>query len=424
MANCAIVGINWGDEGKGRMVDYLADRFEVVVRYQGGNNAGHTVINEYGKSALNLLPSGIFHRETVNLLGVGTVIDLKHLTGEMDKLRERGVVITPENLRISERAMIVLPFHPLQDKLEEIRLGKDSYGSTQRGISPIYGDKYMKKAIQMGDLKYPETLRHHLKKLIDWKNAVFSQAYGQPPISFDETMEWLDTYGTPLIPYLCDTGKVLKEAQAAGKSILFEAQLGALRDIDYGIYPYSSSSSPLAAYAPIGGGLPSIKLDGVVGVVKAYSTCVGEGPFVGELSGDIATNLREAGGEYGAATGRPRRIAWMDVVATRYGIGLQGATQIALTKMDVLSHLKEIPVCVGYRLHGEITEDFPYTPELADCEPVYEVLPGWQQDICSVRNFSDLPEAAQKYVLYLEEKLGCPIAYVSVGAEREQIILR
>ncbi len=424
MAICAIVGINWGDEGKGRMVDYLADRFEVVVRYQGGNNAGHTVINEYGKSALNLLPSGIFHRETVNLLGVGTVIDLKHLNEEMAKLRERGVAITPENLRISERAMIVLPFHPLQDKLEEIRLGKDSYGSTLRGISPIYGDKYMKKAIQMGDLKYPDTLRHHLKKLIDWKNAVFAQAYGQPPISFEETMEWLDTYGTPLIPYICDTGKVLKDAQDADKSILFEAQLGALRDIDYGIYPFSSSSSPLAAYAPIGGGLPSIKLDEVVGVVKAYSTCVGEGPFVGELSGETATNLREAGGEYGAATGRPRRVAWMDAVATRHGIGLQGATTIALTKMDVLSYVDEIPVCVGYRLGGEITEDFPFTPELNACEPVYEVLPGWKTDISSVRDFSALPKAAQDYVLYLERKLGCPIRYVSVGAEREQIILR
>lgn len=424
MAICAIVGINWGDEGKGRMVDYLADRFDVVVRYQGGNNAGHTVINEYGKSALNLLPSGIFRKETVNLLGVGTVIDLKHLNEEIDRLRQRGVSITPENLRISERAMIVLPFHPLQDKLEEQRLGKDSYGSTLRGISPIYGDKYMKKAIQMGDLKYPETLRHHLKKLIDWKNAVFSQAYGQPPISFDETMAWIETYGAPLIPHICDTGKVLKEAQAAGKSILFEAQLGALRDIDYGIYPFSSSSSPLAAYAPIGGGLPSIKLDEVVGVVKAYSTCVGEGPFVGELSGDIATNLREAGGEYGAATGRPRRIAWMDLVATRHGIELQGATKIALTKMDVLSHLDEIPVCVGYRLNGEVTREFPFTPELAACEPVYEMLPGWKADITSVREFSALPKAAQDYILFLEKNLGCPIAYVSVGAERDQIILR
>ena len=424
MAICAIVGINWGDEGKGRMVDYLADRFEVVVRYQGGNNAGHTVINEYGKSALNLLPSGIFRPETLNLLGVGTVIDLKHLCGEMDKLREKGVAISPENLRISERAMIVLPFHPLQDKLEEQRLGKDSYGSTLRGISPIYGDKYMKKAIQMGDLRYPDTLKHHLKKLIDWKNAVFSSAYGQPPISFEETMAWLDAYGAPLIPYICDTGKVIKEAQAAGKSVLFEAQLGALRDIDYGIYPFSSSSSPLAAYAPIGGGLPSIKLDDVVGVVKAYSTCVGEGPFVGELSGEIASNLREAGGEYGAATGRPRRIAWMDVVATRHGVNLQGASMLALTKMDVLSNLAEIPVCVGYRLRGETIGDFPFTPELADCEPIYEVLPGWLEDITSVREFTDLPKAAQQYVLFLEERLGCPIRYVSVGAERDQIILR
>jgi adenylosuccinate synthase len=317
--------------------------------------------------------------------------------------------------------MIVLPFHPLQDKLEEIRLGKDSYGSTLRGISPIYGDKYMKKAIQMGDLRYPDALRHHLKKLIDWKNAVFAQAYGQPPISFEETMEWLDTYGAPLIPHICDTGKILKDAQDSGKSILFEAQLGALRDIDYGIYPFSSSSSPLAAYAPIGGGLPSIRLDEVVGVVKVYSTCVGEGPFVGELSGEAADHLREAGGEYGAATGRPRRIAWMDVVATRHGAALQGATAVALTKMDVLSDLEEIPVCVGYRLRGEVREDFPFTPELDGCEPVYEVLPGWKTDISAVRDFSRLPAEAQAYVLYLEQKLGCPIRYVSVGAERDQL---
>jgi adenylosuccinate synthase len=424
MAICAIVGINWGDEGKGRMVDYLADRFDIVVRYQGGNNAGHTVINHFGKFALNLLPSGIFHSKAVNLLGVGTVIDLEHLTGEITRLRERGVPVTPKNLRISERAMIVLPFHPLQDKLEEKRLGKDSYGSTLRGISPIYGDKYMKKAIQMGDLKYPETLRHHLKKLIDWKNAVFSQAYGQPPIDFDETMAWLDTYGAPLIPYICDTGKILSEATAGGKSIMFEAQLGALRDIDYGIYPFSSSSSPLAAYAPLGSGMPSIKVEEVVGVVKAYSTCVGEGPFVGELSGEAAEALREAGGEYGAATGRPRRVAWMDLVASRHGVALQGATSLALTKMDVLSYLDEIPVCVGYRLRGETIRDFPFTPDLYECEPIYQVFKGWKTDITSVRAFEDLPQAAREYVLFLEKQLGCPIDYVSVGAEREQIILR
>ena len=424
MAHCAIVGINWGDEGKGRMVDYLAQSYDVVIRYQGGNNAGHTVVNELGEFKLNLLPSGIFRPEKINLLGAGTVIDLKHLCEEMDRVRAGGVSITPDNLKISDRAMMVLPFHPLQDKLEEKRLGKDSYGSTQRGISPIYGDKYMKKALQMGDLKHPETLKKHLKKLIDWKNAVFSQAYGQPPISFDETMDWIDTYGARLIPHIVDAGELLETAQAAGKRFLFEAQLGALRDIDYGIYPFTSSSSPLAAYAPCGCGFPSAKVERVVGVVKAYSTCVGEGPFVGELDGDAATALREAGHEYGAATGRPRRVAWLDLVATRYGVKLQGATELAFTKLDVLSYLDEIPVCVAYEINGRRTDRFPYTPELDEARPVYETLPGWRCDISGCRAFEDLPKQAQDYVLFAEKALGCRFTFVSVGAERDQLILR
>ena len=424
MSNCAIVGINWGDEGKGRMVDYFAGHFDVVIRYQGGNNAGHTVINEYGKSALNLLPSGIFRRETINLLGPGVVIDLKHLTEEIGRLRDKGVVITPDNLKISDRAMMVLPFHPLQDQWEEARLGKDSYGSTRRGISPVYGDKYMKKALQMGDLKHPESLKAHLRKLIDWKNALVANGYGQDPIDFDETMEWIHTYGEALIPHICDAGEMLESAQKAGKKIMFEAQLGALRDIDYGIYPFTSSSSPLAAYAPVGCGLPSLKVDEVIGVTKAYSTCVGEGPFVGELDGQCASELREAGGEYGAATGRPRRVAWMDIPATKYGTKLQGATALALTKMDVLSYLDEIPVCTGYRLRGEVTDRFPYTPDLYDCEPVYEILPGWKTDISGVRSYEELPKAARDYVEFIEEKVGCPIRYVSVGPERDALILR
>ena len=398
MSNTAIVGINWGDEGKGRMVDYFANQFEVVVRYQGGNNAGHTVINEYGKFALNLLPSGIFHREAVNLLGAGVVVDLKHIDEEMNRLREKGVSITPDNLKISDRAIMVLPIHPAQDKWEEQRLGKDHFGSTLRGISPIYGDKYMKKALQMGDLKHPETLEKHLHRLIDWKNDIIVKGYGQQPISYDEVLQWIHTYGDPLIPYLCDAGELLETAQAAGKSIMFEAQLGALRDINYGIYPFTSSSSPLAANAPVGCGLPSLKVDEVIGVTKAYSTCVGEGPFVGELDGQAAHDLREAGAEYGAATGRPRRVAWMDIVATRYGTKLQGATALALTKMDVLSYLDEIPVCVAYRLRGETIDRFPYTPDLYDCEPVYETLPGWKCDISGARRFEDLPKAAQDYV--------------------------
>ena len=424
MSNCAIVGINWGDEGKGRMVDYFANQFDVVIRYQGGNNAGHTVINEYGKNALNLLPSGIFRRETLNLLGAGVVVDLKHLTEEIGRLRAEGVHISPENLKISDRAIMVLPIHPLQDKWEELRLGKDSFGSTLRGISPIYGDKYMKKALQMGDLKHPETLEKHLHRLIDWKNALVVKGYGQEPIKYEEVLEWIHTYGDPLIPYLCDAGELLESAQESGKSIMFEAQLGALRDINYGIYPFTSSSSPLAANAPVGCGLPSLKVDEVIGVTKAYSTCVGEGPFVGELDGQAAHDLREAGAEYGAATGRPRRVAWMDIPATRYGTRLQGATALALTKMDVLSYLDEIPVCVAYRLHGETTERFPYTPDLYESEPVYETLPGWKCDISGVRKYEDLPKAARDYVEFIEARVGCKIKYVSVSSERDALIIR
>ena len=424
MSNCAIVGINWGDEGKGRMVDYFADQYQVVVRYQGGNNAGHTVINEYGKFALNLLPSGIFHPETSNLRGAGAVVDLKHLCGEIEKLRAAGVKITPENLKISDRAMMVLPIHPAQDQWEEERLGKEAYGSTRRGISPIYGDKYMKKAIQMGDLLHPESLRAHLKKLIDWKNTVFVAGYGQQPVNYDEILEWIETWGGKLKPHICDAFALLEAAQAAGKSVMFEAQLGALRDIDYGIYPYTSSSNPISAYAPVGSGCPFLKVDEVVGVTKAYSTCVGEGPFVGELDGDAAHDLREAGAEYGAATGRPRRVAWFDIPATRYGTKLQAATALALTKIDVLSYLDEIPVCVAYKLNGEIIDRFPYTADLDDCEPVYETLPGWKCDISKARMWEELPKAARDYVEFLEERVDCRMKYVSVGPEREALIIR
>lgn len=424
MSNCAIVGINWGDEGKGRMVDYFADKYEVVVRYQGGNNAGHTVINEYGKHALNLLPSGIFRPETVNLLGAGAVIDMQHLCGEIERLRAAGVKITPDNLKISDRAMMVLPIHPKQDVWEEERLGKNAYGSTRRGISPVYGDKYMKKALQMGVLFHPEALEDYLSRLIDWKNEVIVAGYGQEKISYEEVLAWIQKYGEILKPHICDAFELLERAQASGKDIMFEAQLGALRDIDYGIYPYTSSSNPISAYAPVGCGCPFLKVDEVVGVTKAYSTCVGEGPFVGELDGQDAHDLREAGGEYGAATGRPRRVAWFDVPATRYGTKLQAATELALTKMDVLSYLKEIPVCVAYRLNGEETGRFPFTGDLYNCEPVYETLAGWNCDISGCRAWEELPKAAQDYVLFLEEKVGCPIKYVSVGPEREALIIR
>ena len=424
MANCAIVGVNWGDEGKGRMVDLLASDYDVVVRYQGGNNAGHTVINQYGKFALHLLPSGIFRPEVINVLGNGTVIDPEALLGEMDSLRQAGVSLTPDNFKISDRATIVFPFHRAQDSLEEERLKDAKYGSTKRGIAPVYSDKFQKKTIMMGELLDMDYLADRLKGILEWKNLTIEKVYGAQPYDFQEMLNWLEKFGGQLRPYICDVGSVLRKAQLRGKSILFEAQLGALRDIDYGIYPYTSSSTPLAAYAPIGCGAPDLRVDEVLGVVKAYSTCVGEGPFVAEWFGPEAEKLREAGGEYGAATGRPRRVGPLDIVATRYGVKVQGATSIALTKLDVLSYMEEIPVCTEYSIDGKTTGDFPFPSALAKAQPVFETLPGWGCDISGVRHWEDLPEAARDYVLYIEDQIGCAISYVSVGADRDAIIER
>ncbi len=424
MANCAIVGINWGDEGKGRMVDLLASEYDVVVRYQGGNNAGHTVINQYGKFALHLIPSGIFRPEVINLLGNGTVIDPEALLEEMHSLQAAGVSITPENFKISDRATIVFPFHRAQDALEEERLKDAKYGSTKRGIAPVYSDKFQKKTIMMGELMDMDYLGKRLKGILEWKNLTIQNVYGAEPYDYDTLMAWLEKFGGQLRPYICDAGSVLRLAQLRGKNILFEAQLGALRDIDYGIFPYTSSSTPLAAYAPIGCGAPDIRVDEVLGIVKAYSTCVGEGPFTAEWFGEEADKLREAGGEYGAATGRPRRVGPLDLVATRYGVKVQGATSIALTKLDILSYMEEIPVCTAYDIDGKQTEAFPFPSLLAKAKPVMETLPGWGCDISGVRHWEDLPQAAQDYVTYVEDQIGCPITYVSVGADRDAIIQR
>ncbi len=424
MKHCAIVGINWGDEGKGRMVDYIAEQYDVVVRYQGGNNAGHTVVNAYGEFALNLLPSGIFREKTRNLLGTGTVIDIEHLCKEIARLRERGIKISPANLSISDRAIICLPVHRLQDGLEEDRLKGAKFGSTRRGISPVYGDKYMKKGLQMGELLYPDRLRERVELIADWKTTTVSSVYNIAPVTADEIMAWLAEYGEQLKPYICDAYELLSGAEKAGKHILFEAQLGALRDIDYGIYPYTSSSSPLASYAPIGSGYPGVKIDRVMGIIKAYSTCVGEGPFVGELLNEMGDQMRQWGGEYGAATGRPRRIAFFDAVASRHGVLLQGATELALTKLDILSNLNEIPVCVAYKIKGKMTDKFPLTPELYGAEPVFEVMEGWKCDVTKARKFSDLPVAAQKYVDWIEKRMECPITFVSVGPGRDELIKR
>lgn len=416
----AVVGINWGDEGKGRMVDLLAESYDIVVRYQGGNNAGHTVVNEKGKFILNLLPSGILRDSTLNIMGPGMVIDLKHLTEEIGRLQEKGVSITPNNLKISDRATICLPYHVMQDCLEEDRLKGKKFGSTRRGIGPVYGDKYMKKTLKMGDLLYEDQLEAKVSDLVEWKNLLFS-AYGEK-IDLSSILEWLHKYSIILSPFVANTGDIIRKSETEGKSILFEAQLGALRDVDYGILPYTTSSTTLASYAGIGSGVPELIPNSVIGIVKAYSSCVGEGPFVAEMFGEDGNTLREAGGEYGAATGRPRRVGAIDIPATKYGILVQGATEIAITKIDILSCFKQIPVCAKYELNGKLISDFPYPSLLNKCKPHIEYLEGWQQDISDIRTFSDLPKAAQSYLLFLEKELGCKINYVSVGKERDQYL--
>ncbi len=420
----SICGINWGDEGKGRMVDLLSRDYDVVCRYQGGNNAGHTVINEKGKFILNLLPSGILRDEVVNVLGPGMVIDIKHLCGEIEKLRSAGISITPANLKISDKAIITMPYNVLQDVMEEDRLTKATgkpYGSTRRGIAPIYADKYMKKAFRMGELLNLNLLYKRLPDIVAWKNMTI-KAYGFDPVTVDEMIKYFEDYGKPLCDYIIDTGIYLNAAHKEGKKIMFEAQLGALRDIDYGIVPYTSSSSTIAAYAPIGAGVPNLKLDKSIGIMKAYSSCVGAGPFTCEYFGKKADRLRELGGEYGAATGRPRRVGPFDVVASRYGIMCQGADEIALTKLDILDDYEEIEICTHYELNGKILDDFPFTDVLDMCKPVFETVKGWHCDTSKCRKAEDLPKEALDYIHLLEKLCNCKIKYVSVGAERDACI--
>lgn len=424
MANCAIVGINWGDEGKGRMVDLLTEDYDVVVRFQGGGNAGHTVINEKGKFALHLLPSGIFRAGVINILGNGVALDPENLWSEMQDVMAKGVEITPENLKISHRASLLLPWHRDLDELEERRLEDKKYGSTKQGIAPFYSDKYQKKTVLAGELFYPQELKEHLRDLMEWKNLTLTRVYGAKPYTVELLEEWIKASCEKIKPYICDTGAFLKDAQRSGKNILFEAQLGSLRDLDYGIYPFTTSSNTTAAYAPIGSGLPSAKITDVIGVVKAYSTCVGEGPFVCEMFGDEAEALRKAGFEYGAKTGRPRRVGPIDIVATRYGVEVQAATEIALTKLDVLSYMDRIPVCTHYLLNGEQVDQFPFPWALNHAEPVIEYLEGWKCDISHIRQWEALPVEAQEYVCYIEKAMGCPITYISVGPERDSIIKR
>ncbi len=421
----SICGINWGDEGKGRMVDLLSRDYDIVCRYQGGNNAGHTVINDKGKFILNLLPSGILRENVVCVMGPGMVIDLKHLCGEIESLRKAGIIISPENLKISDKAIITMPYNVLQDVMEEDRLAKATgkpYGSTRRGIAPVYADKYLKKAFRMGELLNPDLLYKRLPDIVDWKNMTI-KAYGFEPVKAADMVVYFEEYGKKLKDYVIDVGIYLNKANAEGKKIMFEAQLGALRDIDYGIVPYTSSSSTIAAYGPIGAGVPNLKIDKSIGIMKAYSSCVGAGPFTCEYFGEKAERLRELGGEYGAATGRPRRVGPFDVVASRYGIMCQGADEIALTKLDILDDYEEIEICTHYELNGKVIDDFPFTDVLDMCKPVFEKVKGWHCSTANCRKAEDLPKEALDYIHLLEKLCGCKIKYVSVGAERDACIV-
>ena len=423
MSITVICGTNWGDEGKGRMVDYLAQNADVVVRYQGGNNAGHTVINEFGTFKLHLIPSGIFNPAVTNVLGPGMVIDLEALDDEITSLRAAG--LDASQIHVSERATICFPFHRYEDIWEEERLGEKAFGSTKMGIAPSYGDRYLKKGIQVGELLQPDIFRERLRKLVDWKNLIAKGIYKKEgTLPYDEMLNWALTFGKRLKHLICDTTELLEASVRDGKRILFEAQLGSLRDIYFGIYPYTSSSCSLAAFAPIGGGLFGYPPERIIGVMKAFSTCVGEGPFVTEMKGNLSELLREIGNEYGAATGRPRRIGHFDALASLYGTKSQGATEIALTKLDCLSGLDKILICTHYEVNGKPIKRFPLNAVLESACPVYIEMEGWSENISGCRRFDELPRAAREYVLKIEQLVDCYIRYVSVGAERESLIDR
>lgn len=417
----AIVGINWGDEGKGRMVDLLSENYKIIARYQGGNNAGHSVIVDGKKYVMNLLPSGILREDTVNILGTGMVIDPHHLVDEIERIKASGIVFSEDHLKISNRATLCLSYHKLLDCLEEERLGDKKFGSTKRGIAPVYSDKYMKKTLRFADLFDEDSLKEKVTDILEWKNLLIT-AYGHQPITVDEIMNELQTYAYPLRKYVCDTTVWLDNKIKEGADVLFEAQLGALRDIEYGIYPFTSSSTTLSAYAPIGAGVPNRKLDTVIGIIKAYSTCVGEGPFTAELFDENADKLREYGLEYGAATGRPRRVGGFDVVASKYGTQMQGATYLALTKLDVLDNFETIPVCVAYELEGKRIDYFPVGDDLKKAKPIYEFFKGWKTNTSECKTKEELPEEARAYVDFIEKAVECPIKYISVSAEREKCI--
>lgn len=420
-----IVGANWGDEGKGKITDMFADKADIVVRFQGGANAGHTIINNYGKFALHLLPSGVCHPEIVNVIGNGVALDIPKFIKEIKSVTDKG--IPAPNILVSDRAQIMMPYHVLLDTYEEERLADKQFGSTKSGIAPFYSDKYAKIGFQVCDLFYPDELREKLESVCEVKNLLLEHVYHKPLINVDELFDTLMEYKEAIAPYVADTGAFIRKSLKEGKEILLEGQLGSLKDPDHGIYPMVTSSSTLAGYGTVGAGVPVSEIKEIIAVTKAYSSAVGAGEFVSEIFGEEANQMRVHGGdagEFGATTGRPRRMGWFDCVATRYGVECQGATQVALTALDCLSYLDEIKVCVGYEIDGKVTKDFPNTHLLKKAKPVLVTLPGFKSDIRGIKEFDKLPKEARDYVLFIEKEIGTPITMVSNGPRREEIIYR
>ena len=421
----AVVGANWGDEGKGKITDMLAKEADIIVRFQGGANAGHTIVNDYGKFALHTLPSGVFYGHTTSVIGNGVALNIPVLMKEIQSIVERGV--PKPKILVSDRAQMVMPYHILFDQYEEERLGGKSFGSTKSGIAPFYSDKYAKIGFQVSELFDEELLKEKVVRIAETKNVLLEHLYHKPLINPDELLETLHEYRDTIAPYVCDVSSYLDQAIKEGKTILLEGQLGTLKDPDHGIYPMVTSSSTLAAYGAIGAGIPPYEIKQIVTVCKAYSSAVGAGAFVSEIFGDEAHELRRRGGdggEFGATTGRPRRMGWFDCVASKYGCRLQGTTDVAFTVLDVLGYLDEIPVCVGYEIDGEVTTDFPTTAKLEKAKPVLKNLPGWKCDIRGIKKYEDLPENCRKYVEFIEEQIGYPITMVSNGPGRDDIIYR
>ena len=421
----AIVGANWGDEGKGKITDMLAKESDIIIRFQGGSNAGHTIINDYVKFALHLLPSGVFYQHTTSIIGNGVALNIPYLIKEIQSIVDRGV--PKPHILVSDRAQILMPYHVLFDTYEEARLAGKSFGSTKSGIAPFYSDKYAKIGFQVSELFDDDLLKEKTERVCEIKNVLLEHLYHKPLLDPKELYDELVTYREMIRPYVCDVSAYLHNAIKEGKKILLEGQLGSLKDPDHGIYPMVTSSSTLAAYGAIGAGIPPYEIKDITTVVKAYSSAVGAGAFVSEIFGDEAEELRNRGGdggEYGATTGRPRRVGWFDAVATRYGCRIQGATEVAFTVLDVLGYLDEIPVCIGYEIDGEVTRDFPTTAKLEKAKPVFTKLPGWKTDIRGIKNYADLPENCRKYIEFVEKEIEVPITMVSNGPGRDDIILK